>query len=273
MGTRTHTLSVRNLSVSVEKKLILRDVTLEVLPGQTHALMGPNGSGKSTLAYALSGHPNYSIGKGSYVRLGSSNLLKLSPDERSKAGLFLAMQAPIAIPGVSISNLLRTAYQEHHKQVKKSREARIQNPLLARRWNTTKTLTHFIDSVNKHADVLGINRDFLTRAVHEGFSGGEKKKIEMLQALTLQPKIAVFDEIDTGLDVDALKVVARAIHILKKNGTGIIVVTHYQRILRYITPDFVHVLVNGSIVRTGGASLAKKIEDEGYGAYETKSQH
>jgi len=230
--------------------------------------MGPNGSGKSTLAYALMGHPAYTVLKISRAMLGGKNILAILVDERAKAGLFLALQSPIAIPGVSVTNLIRTAYQEIYP-VKKSDTEKVQNPLLSRRWNSSSmTLMEFMDRMKKDAKTLGIHEDFLTRGIHDGFSGGEKKKIEMLQALMLAPKFAIFDEIDTGLDVDALKVVAKGISTLKTRGTGIIIITHYQRILKYVNPDIVHVLVKGKIVKTGTAALAKVIEENGYREYE-----
>jgi Fe-S cluster assembly ATP-binding protein len=234
--------------------------------------MGPNGSGKSTLAFALMGHPAYSIERGSQIMLGKVNLLSVSVEERARAGLFLALQAPVAIPGVSVNNLIRTSYQELYPDQEENKD-KVQNPVLSRRWrSSSKSLAEFTDAVKKNAEALGIHEDFLSRAVNDGFSGGEKKKTEMLQALTLSPKYAVFDEIDTGLDVDALKIVAGGIRTLKNNGAGVIIITHYQRILKYVTPDVVHVLAGGKIVKTGTAALAKEIEEKGYKKYE-KTPH
>lgn len=264
-------LYIKNLRVGIEGKEILHGVSLLVKPGEVHAIMGPNGSGKSTLAYALMGHPSYQItNRKSQITIGSKkkNILDLSSEERAKAGLFLAFQAPIAIPGVTVINLLRTSYQSLHADSKKKKTDTIQNPVLARRWQTGgMDMITFMKTIKEYAALLRIDESFLTRGIHDGFSGGEKKKMEMLQALVLAPKFAVFDEIDTGLDVDALRVVGLGIEKLSKNGTGVIVITHYQRILRYIKPDVVHVLVNGKIVDTGKAALAKTIEENGYKKY------
>jgi Fe-S cluster assembly ATP-binding protein len=259
------TLIIRHLRASVDKKEILSDISFSVRSGEVHVIMGPNGSGKSTLAYAMMGHPNYKVdGKNSEVKINGKNILDTPTEDRAKLGLFLAFQSPIAVPGVNVVNLLRSAYQEIYAQ-KTDTAAKIQNPLLARRWQASgMTLVEFMNKLKVDAKALRIEDTFLTRGIHDGFSGGEKKKIEMLQALTLSPKFAIFDEIDTGLDVDALKVVARGIDILSKRGTGVIIITHYQRILKYLKPDVVHILVKGKIVQTGKASLAKEIEDEGY---------
>ncbi|MBI5619951.1 Fe-S cluster assembly ATPase SufC [Candidatus Gottesmanbacteria bacterium] len=262
-----HILSIQNLHVSVEGKEILRGVSLRVASGEVHAVMGPNGSGKSTLAYALMGHPQYKVkSQKSKVKIESKDITDLATEERARAGLFLAMQSPIAIPGVTVVNLLRTAYQEKYDG-KRWPHAKIHNPALASKLAGNVDLITFQKQIKEHARTLHLDESLLTRGIHDGFSGGEKKKIEMLQALVLAPKFAIFDEIDTGLDVDALKTVASAMRILAKNGTGIIVITHYQRILKYLKPDVVHVLVNGKIAQTGGPGLAKKIEEEGYGKY------
>jgi len=252
---------------SVNRKEILRGITFKVASGEIHAIMGPNGSGKSTLAYAMMGHPAYDVkNQKSKVTIDKKNILKLPTEERAKAGLFLALQSPIAIPGVSVVNLLRTSYQELHAAGTKGKE--VQNPLLARRWQAAgMTLQEFMSMLQKDAKELKIEESFLTRGIHDGFSGGEKKKIEMLQALVLAPKFAIFDEIDTGLDVDALKLVARGISLLSKRGTGVIIITHYQRILKYLKPDIVHILVKGKLVKSGKASLAKEIEEKGYERY------
>ena len=263
-------LTIRNLRASVEGKEILRDVSLTVRSGEVHAVMGPNGSGKSTLAYALMGHPSYEVKSlKSKVKINQKNIIDLPAEQRAKAGLFLAFQSPIAVPGVTATNLLRSAYQELHPAGKPAKkESRIQSPLLAGRWKGSgMSLGDFSALVKENAKQLGIEESFLSRGIHDGFSGGEKKKMEMLQALTLAPKFAIFDEIDTGLDIDALKVVARGIGLLASGGSGVIIITHYQRILKYLKPDVVHILVKGKIFKTGKASLAKEIEETGYGKY------
>lgn len=249
--TKTSTaraLRITSLVVSVEGKNILQGVSFSVRPGEVHAVMGPNGSGKSTLANALMGHPAYAIAAHSRVTLNGKMIQNVLPEVRAKAGLFLAFQSPIAIPGVTVVNLLRTATMEIHGKKNVS-------------------LPDFMKKLRAQASELQIDETFLKRGIHEGFSGGEKKKIEMLQALMLAPKYAIFDEVDTGLDVDALKIVARGIGLLAKAGTGVIVITHYQRILSHIKPDVVHVMVKGKIVKTGGAPLAKQIEDKGYNTF------
>ena len=264
-------LIIFKLRVSVMDKEILKGISISVGSGEVHAVMGPNGSGKSTLAMALMGHPSYKVlGSKNKIQINGKNIVDLPTEERAKKGLFLAFQAPTAIPGVSVVNLLRSAYQEIYSANGQSGQKtdRLHNPLLSRRWQATGlTLTEFTQQLKQYARLLHLSKDFLSRGIHDGFSGGEKKKVEMLQALALRPKFAVFDEIDTGLDVDALKTVASGIGWLKKQGTGVIVITHYQRILRYVKPDFVHVLVAGKIVDTGGAALAKKIEEQGYQRY------
>lgn len=273
---QTLKLEIKNLQVQVADKEVLRGISLTVKTGQLHAIMGPNGSGKSTLAYALMGHPNYQLQTSNsrcQMRIGKKNLIDLSPDGRAKAGLFLALQSPFAISGVSVLNLLRSAYQSIYasrSQTETIVSSPLQNPLLVKRWRAPgMTLNEFNQSVSRLAHLLHLDLSFLHRSIHDGFSGGEKKKIEMLQALVLQPKFAIFDEIDTGLDVDALKLIAKGIKRLKQQGTGILVITHYQRILRFLKPDFVHVLVKGRLVATGSSALAKKIEIKGYKAYGT----
>ncbi|MDP1721818.1 MAG: Fe-S cluster assembly ATPase SufC [Candidatus Gottesmanbacteria bacterium] len=271
----TPLLKVRNLFASVEGKEVLKGISLDVEAGAVHVIMGPNGSGKSTLAYALMGHPHYEVKSHlskvkSSIEIGNTDVLNLPTEERARAGLYLAIQSPIAIPGVSVMQLLRTAYQLLHiEQSQKINETpNIQNPVLVRRWQANGMgLTEFVRRVKQFAGQLRLDESFLSRSVHDGFSGGEKKKVEMLQALVLAPKIAIFDEIDTGLDVDALRVVGKGIDVLRRQKTGVIIITHYNRILRYVTPDVVHVLVGGKIVDTGAAALAGKIEKEGYAKY------
>jgi Fe-S cluster assembly ATP-binding protein len=241
------TLEIRDLHVSVADTEILRGVNLTVSSGQTHALMGPNGSGKSTLAYAIAGHPKYMVTRGA-VLLDGQDVLSMTVDERARAGLFLAMQYPVEVPGVSVSNFLRTA----------ATAVRGQAPKL-RTW---------VKEVNEAMSELEVDRSFAERNVNEGFSGGEKKRHEILQLALLKPKIAILDETDSGLDVDALRVVAQGVNAVRKStDVGTLLITHYTRILRYITPDFVHVFAGGRIVEEGGPELAGRLEDEGYARY------
>ena len=246
-------LMVKNLQVSVETDAgsieILRGVDLTVKSGETHAIMGPNGSGKSTLAYSIAGHPKYTITGGS-VTLDGKDLLEMSVDERAKAGLFLAMQYPVEVPGVSVSNFLRTA-------------------VTAIRGEAPKVRT-WVGEVKEAMAALNMDTAFSERNVNEGFSGGEKKRHEILQMELLRPKIAILDETDSGLDVDALRIVSKGVNRVKANSDlGVMLITHYTRILRYIKPDFVHVFANGKIVEAGGPELANKLEEQGYAAYTT----
>ncbi|MEU4534842.1 Fe-S cluster assembly ATPase SufC [Streptosporangium sp. NPDC023825] len=240
------TLEIRDLHVTVADKEILRGVNLTVRAGETHAIMGPNGSGKSTLAYAIAGHPKYTI-TGGQVLLDGVDLLELTVDERARAGLFLAMQYPVEVPGVSVSNFLRTAVTSIRGEAPKLRE--------------------FAKDLKSGMDALSIDAAFAQRNVNEGFSGGEKKRHEILQLELLKPKIAVLDETDSGLDVDALRVVSEGINRFRSDETGVLLITHYTRILRYVKPDFVHVFSAGRIVEQGGPELAEKLEAEGYEAY------
>lgn len=243
------TLEIRDLHVSVvdaadAAREILRGVDLTVSAGQTHAIMGPNGSGKSTLAYAIAGHPKYLVTQGS-ITLDGEDVLAMSVDARARAGLFLAMQYPVEVPGVSVSNFLRTA-------------------ITAVRGEAPK-LRLFLKEMNAAMAALAIDPVFAQRNVNEGFSGGEKKRHEILQMELLAPKIAVLDETDSGLDIDALKVVSEGISRFREQpGHGVLLITHYTRILRYITPDFVHVFVGGRIVEEGGPELAESLEKDGY---------
>jgi len=244
-------LIVRNLQVSVAtdagSKEILRGVDLTVRSGETHAIMGPNGSGKSTLAYSIAGHPKYTVTGGS-VTLDGVDVLEMSVDERAKAGLFLAMQYPVEVPGVSVSNFLRTA-------------------VTAIRGEAPKVRT-WVGEVKAAMASLNMDTAFSERNVNEGFSGGEKKRHEILQMELLRPKIAILDETDSGLDVDALRIVSEGVNRVKSNSDlGVMLITHYTRILRYIKPDFVHVFANGKIVEAGGPELADKLEEQGYAAY------
>ncbi len=247
-------LEIRGLQVVVNtdkgQKEILKGVDLTINSGETHAIMGPNGSGKSTLAYAIAGHPKYEITGGS-VTLDGADVLEMSVDERAKAGLFLAMQYPVEVPGVSVSNFLRTA----------ATALRGEAPNL-RKW---------VGEVKDAMGALKMDPAFAERSVNEGFSGGEKKRHEIMQLELLKPKIAILDETDSGLDVDALKVVSEGVNRAKdSNNLGIMLITHYTRILRYIKPDFVHVFANGRIVEEGGPELAERLEEQGYEAYVTK---
>jgi Fe-S cluster assembly ATP-binding protein len=246
--TSAHTLEIRGLHVTVEAeggtKEILRGVDLTVRSGETHAIMGPNGSGKSTLAYAIAGHPKYTVTAGS-ITLDGEDVLEMGVDERARAGLFLAMQYPVEVPGVTVTNFLRTAKTAIDGEAPKLRT--------------------WVKDVNAAMAALRIDPGFAQRGVNEGFSGGEKKRHEILQLELLRPKIAVLDETDSGLDVDALKVVSEGVNRAKENtDLGVLLITHYTRILRYITPDHVHVFVDGRIAEQGGAELADRLEAEGY---------
>jgi Fe-S cluster assembly ATP-binding protein len=245
------TLEIRGLHVSVETdagpKEILRGVNLAVRSGETHAVMGPNGSGKSTLAYSIAGHPKFTVTQGS-VTLDGHDVLSMTVDQRARAGLFLAMQYPVEVPGVSVSNFLRTAKTALDGQAPKLRT-----------WGK---------DVRTHMDALAIDPAFAERDVNAGFSGGEKKRHEILQLELLQPKFAILDETDSGLDIDALRVVAKGVNRFTESGDkGVILITHYTRILRYIKPDFVHVFVAGRIAEEGGSELAERLEVEGYDSY------
>ncbi|MDQ1287152.1 MAG: Fe-S cluster assembly ATP-binding protein [Actinomycetota bacterium] len=245
------TLTIRDLHVSVDTeqgtKEILRGVDLTVRSGETHAIMGPNGSGKSTLAYSIAGHPKYTI-TGGTVDLDGQDVLAMSVDERARAGMFLAMQYPVEVSGVTVSNFLRTAKTAVDGQAPKLRT--------------------WVKDVRTAMEALRMDPAFAERNVNEGFSGGEKKRHEILQLELLKPKIAILDETDSGLDVDALKIVSEGVNRAKAPGDlGVLLITHYTRILRYITPDFVHVFVGGRIVAEGGPELAERLEETGYDRY------
>ncbi len=240
-------LEIRDLRVAVDDKQILNGVDLTVRAGETHAIMGPNGSGKSTLAYAIAGHPKYTV-TGGEVLLDGENVLEMSVDERARAGLFLAMQYPVEVPGVSVSNFLRSAVTAVRGEAPKLRD--------------------FSKELRAGMDALAIDPSFAQRNLNEGFSGGEKKRHEILQLELLKPKIAVLDETDSGLDVDALRVVSEGINRFRaREGTGVLLITHYTRILRYVKPDFVHVFAGGRVVEEGGPELAERLEAEGYERY------
>ena len=245
------TLEVRDLHVTVNTedgaKEILRGVDLTVRSGETHAIMGPNGSGKSTLAYSIAGHPKYTV-TGGTVLLDGVNVLDMTVDERARAGLFLAMQYPVEVPGVSVTNFLRTAKTTIDGEAPKLRT--------------------WVKDVNASLDKLDMDRGFAQRNVNEGFSGGEKKRHEIVQLELLNPKFAILDETDSGLDIDALKVVSEGVNRFHASGDkGVLLITHYTRILRYIKPDFVHVFVAGRVAEQGGAELAEQLESEGYDRY------
>lgn len=244
-------LEVKNLHAEINGKKILNGLNLTVEPGKVHAIMGPNGSGKSTLSYILAGKPDYEVTEGSVKFLGK-DLLELPADERAAAGLFLAFQYPIEIPGVATMTFLRTAVNSVRK---KRGEEELSTP-------------DFLRLVRARASDLKIDPEMLKRAVNVGFSGGEKKRNEILQMALLEPKLCVLDETDSGLDIDALKVVAEGVNNLRAKDRSFIVITHYQRLLNHIVPDVVHVMAKGKIVKTGSAELAKELEAKGYAAYE-----
>ncbi len=246
-------LEIKDLHVSVEDQEILKGVSLAVNKGEIHALMGPNGSGKSTLAYSLMGHPNYEITSGDVLYKGES-VLEMEPDERSRAGMFLAFQYPVSIPGVSVANFLRMALN-----------ARIpDNGNGNGRGKTGISIPKFRKMLKEKMALLEMDPSFAGRYLNEGFSGGEKKRAEILQMAMLEPEIAILDETDSGLDIDALRIVANGVNTLSGPEMGVLVITHYQRLLNYIKPDFVHVMLNGRIVESGGPDLALHLEEKGY---------
>ncbi len=237
------TLVIEDLHVNVEDKEILRGVDLTVEPGRVHALMGPNGSGKSTLAYALAGHPRYRV-TGGRVTFQGKDVLALAPDERARLGMFLAMQYPVEVPGVSVTNFLRTAINAVRGEDVPVRQ--------------------FAKDLREQMSLLQMDPRFAERSLNEGFSGGEKKRHEILQMALLRPSLAILDETDSGLDIDALKVVSQGVNRLRGPGLGVLLITHYTRILRYIAPDAVHVMTDGRVVESGGPELAEELEAKGY---------
>jgi Fe-S cluster assembly ATP-binding protein len=243
-------LQVKNLHVEIEGKKILNGLDLTVNKGQIHAIMGPNGSGKSTLAYVLAGRDEYEVTEGE-ILLDGENVLEMEPDERAAKGIFLAFQYPMEIPGVATMTFLRTALNAQRKK----------------RGETELTTPDFMKRVRETAKTLHIDQDMLRRGVNVGFSGGEKKRNEILQMALLQPRLAVLDETDSGLDIDALKVVSEGVNALRSPDRAMIVITHYQRLLNYIVPDVVHVLSKGRVVKTGGKELALELEAHGYAEY------
>ncbi len=240
-------LTINNLHASIEDKKILNGIDLQINAGEVHAIMGPNGSGKSTLASVLAGRSDYEITEGS-VEFEGVDLLEMSPEERAREGLFLAFQYPVEIPGVSTTNFIKTAVNE-------ARKHRGQEPLDA---------VAFLKKMKERMKLVHIDQSLLSRSLNEGFSGGEKKRNEIFQMAMLEPKLAILDETDSGLDIDALRIVADGVNTLKRKDNAVLLITHYQRLLDYIIPDFVHVLYKGRIVKSGGKELALELEEKGY---------
>ena len=240
-------LKINDLHAGIEGKKILKGINLEVKPGEVHAIMGPNGSGKSTLASVIAGKEDFEIKKGS-IELDGEDIEEMAPEERSHNGVFLSFQYPVEIPGVSVTNFIKTAINE-------SRKAQGLEDMPA---------NEMLKKIREKAELLEIDRKFLSRSLNEGFSGGEKKRNEIFQMAMLEPKLAILDETDSGLDIDALRIVANGVNKLRGSENAIIVITHYQRLLDYIVPDFVHVLHDGKIVKSGGKELALELEEKGY---------
>ncbi|MCD2048330.1 Fe-S cluster assembly ATPase SufC [Listeria monocytogenes] len=239
------TLKIQDLHVEIEGKEILKGVNLEISTGEIHAIMGPNGTGKSTLSSAIMGHPKYEVTQGT-ITLDGEDVLEMEVDERARAGLFLAMQYPSEISGVTNAEFIRAA-------INSRREEGDEIPVM-----------QFIRKLDAKMDILDMDEEMAERYLNEGFSGGEKKRNEILQLLMIEPKLAILDEIDSGLDIDALKVVSKGVNEMRGEGFGCLIITHYQRLLNYITPDFVHVMMQGKVVKEGGPELAKRLEVEGY---------
>ena len=242
-------LEIKNLHVNIEGKEILKGLDLTIEQGKVHAIMGPNGTGKSTLAYTLMGHPSYEVTEGEVVFKGQ-NVLELEPDERSRLGIFLAFQYPVAIPGVTVANFLRTAINARR---------RAENPE-----DKGMPIPEFRKMLKEKMAMLKVDQTFAGRYLNDGFSGGEKKRAEILQMATLKPEIAILDETDSGLDIDALRIVSEGVNTLLNKDLGVLVITHYQRLLNYIKPDYVHVMLGGRIVESGGPDLALHLEEKGY---------
>ncbi|HET8737589.1 MAG TPA: Fe-S cluster assembly ATPase SufC [Pricia sp.] len=240
-------LKIKNLHASVEGKKILKGINLEVNPGEVHAIMGPNGSGKSTLASVIAGKEEFTVTQGS-IEFEGEDLDDISPEERSHKGVFLSFQYPVEIPGVSVTNFMKTAINE-------SRKARGQEEMRA---------NEMLKLIREKSELLGIDRKFMSRSINQGFSGGEKKRNEIFQMAMMEPKLAILDETDSGLDIDALRIVANGVNKLRSGDRATIVITHYQRLLEYIIPDFVHVIHDGRIVKSGGKELALELEEKGY---------
>ena len=250
-------LEIKNLHVSIDDTEIISGLSLKMNTGEIHAIMGPNGTGKSTLAYTLMGHPNYEVTAGE-ILLDGEDVLEMEPNERALAGLFLAFQYPSAVPGVSIANFLRMAINARRKAEDEEDKG---VPLL-----------EFRKLLIANMDKLKVNHDFAGRYLNDGFSGGEKKRVEVLQMLTLNPTFAILDEPDSGLDIDAIKIVADGVNAMRGENFGGLLITHYQRILDYVKPDFVHVMMNGKIVASGGPELALELEANGYEGFEERTK-
>lgn len=242
-------LTIRDLVVSIEGKQIINGLNLQVKQGEVHAIMGPNGTGKSTLAYTLMGHPSYTVNSGQ-VTFKDQDLLALDVDERSRLGLFLAFQYPVSIPGVTVANFLRTAVNARRKAL---------NPE-----DKGIAIPEFRKILKEKMELLKMDSAFAGRYLNEGFSGGEKKRAEVLQMAVLQPEIAILDETDSGLDIDALRIVSEGVNLLRQQNIGVLLITHYQRMLNYIKPDVVHIMMGGTIVESGGPDLALHLEEQGY---------
>ncbi|MDR1876004.1 MAG: Fe-S cluster assembly ATPase SufC [Flavobacteriaceae bacterium] len=240
-------LSIKNLHAGIEGKKILKGINLEIKKGEVHAIMGPNGGGKSTLSNVITGREEYEVTDGDIFFEGA-DLLELAPEERANAGIFMSFQYPVEIPGVSVSNFLKAA-------INANRKAHGQDDISAQ---------EFLQKVKEKSELLEIKKDFLSRSLNEGFSGGEKKRNEIFQMAMLEPKLAILDETDSGLDIDALRIVSNGVNKLKNEDNAVLVITHYQRLLDYIIPDFVHVLMDGKIVKSGTRELALELEEKGY---------
>ncbi|HET9521961.1 MAG TPA: Fe-S cluster assembly ATPase SufC [Candidatus Limnocylindrales bacterium] len=260
--TATDTLVIRGLRVAPianPATEILQGIDLEVGKGEVHAIMGPNGSGKTTLAYALMGHPSYTV-TGGEVHWKGRDILKLSPDKRARLGMFLAFQYPTAIPGLSVASFVRSALNAKLQGIDKTGDVDPTDPMKG-----GINMRDFRNKMREKMALLKMDEGFASRYVNDGFSGGEKKRLEMLQMAVLEPEIAILDETDSGLDIDALRIVAEGVNAMLNPNLGVLLITHYQRLLNYITPDRVHVLAQGRIVKSGGKDLALRLEDEGYG--------
>jgi Fe-S cluster assembly ATP-binding protein len=255
-------LNLSKIQVKIQSKTVVDGISLNIKSGEVHALMGSNGSGKTSLAYALAGHPAYEVGGHSSITLNHQNLQGLTPSERAQAGLFLAFQYPVSIPGVSVQNFLKSAYENTH----------CANCISGKKLGECAHLSvlAFRQQLKDYARRVGIKPDLLTRSVNDGFSGGEKKRIEILQLLALKPKIAILDESDSGLDIDSIKLVSKAVNqAVAEYQTGCIIITHYTRLFEYITPTHVHIMLDGKIVTSGGPELIKKLDHAGYSQFKT----